>query len=65
MISHNFNAVELVGLREMMMNFSWRLLDEYERIWRINNRISDDKPSTLYPGYAAHMTRTEEVGRVA
>jgi anaerobic magnesium-protoporphyrin IX monomethyl ester cyclase len=54
-ICHNFNAIELVGLRDMMMSFNWRRIDEYEKIWRINNRIADDKPSSLYPGFAPHM----------
>lgn len=47
-ISHNFNAVELVGLRDMMLNFDYRHLDEYERIWRRNHRIPEAAPSTLY-----------------
>ena len=47
-ISHNFNAVELVGLREMMLNFDYRHLNEYEKIWRLNHDIKDDAPSTLY-----------------
>jgi anaerobic magnesium-protoporphyrin IX monomethyl ester cyclase len=54
-ISHNFNAVELVGLRDMMTQFNWRQIDEYERIWRINNRIPEGKPSTLYPNSGPHM----------
>lgn len=33
-ICHNFNAVELYGLRELMVNFDYRHLDEYEAIWR-------------------------------
>jgi hypothetical protein len=54
-ICHNFNAVELVGLRDLMMSFNSRRIDEYEQIWRINNRIPEGKPSTLYPGFAPHM----------
>ena len=33
-ICHNFNAVELYGLRELMVNFDYRHLDEYEAIWK-------------------------------
>jgi radical SAM superfamily enzyme YgiQ (UPF0313 family) len=58
-ISHNFNAVELIGLRDLMMNFNLRQIDEYERIWRLNQRIPDGQPSTLYPGSAPHMRRKE------
>ena len=47
-ISHNFNAVELVGLRDMMLNFDYRHLDEYEIIWRHNHGIKEGAPSTLY-----------------
>ena len=35
-ISKNFNAVELYGLREIMVNRDYRRLDEYEQTW---NRI--------------------------
>lgn len=47
-ISHNFNAVELVGLRDMMLNFDYRHLDEYERVWRRIHHVPDGRPSTLY-----------------
>ena len=47
-ISHNFNAVELAGLREMMLNFDRRRIDQYEKIWRANHGLRDDQPSTLY-----------------
>jgi hypothetical protein len=47
-ISHNFNAVELLGLREMMLNFDLRRIDEYEKIWRAQHRIPDGHPATLY-----------------
>lgn len=33
-ISENFNAVELLGLRELMLNRDLRRIDEHERIWR-------------------------------
>ena len=47
-ISHNFNAVELLGLRELMINFNQKRIDEYEQIWREKHRISEGHPSTLY-----------------
>lgn len=47
-ISHNFNAVELVGLREMMLNLDRRRIDAYEKIWRANHRVPDGRPSTLF-----------------
>ena len=47
-ISHNFTAVELAGLREMMLNFNTRKIDEYEKIWRANHRIPEGRPSTLW-----------------
>ncbi|MBI3011681.1 MAG: B12-binding domain-containing radical SAM protein [Candidatus Omnitrophica bacterium] len=33
-ISENFNAVELLGLRELMVNRDLKHIDEYERLWR-------------------------------
>ncbi|MBT3667351.1 MAG: B12-binding domain-containing radical SAM protein [Opitutae bacterium] len=47
-ISHNFNAIELVGLREMMVAQNYREIDSYEKIWRKNKNLSIDEPSTLY-----------------
>ncbi|MBT5050965.1 MAG: B12-binding domain-containing radical SAM protein [Rhodospirillaceae bacterium] len=47
-ISHNFNAVELVGLREMMVQRAHFRLDEYEKIWRQNHNIKEGEPSTLF-----------------
>ncbi len=47
-ISHNFNAVELAGLREMMINFDYRRINEYERAWRKHHDIPDGAPSTLF-----------------
>ena len=32
-ISHNFNAVELLGLREMMVSFDYKRIREYEKYW--------------------------------
>lgn len=33
-ISENFDALELYGLRELMINFDYRRIAEYERKWR-------------------------------
>jgi anaerobic magnesium-protoporphyrin IX monomethyl ester cyclase len=33
-ISQNFNAVELLGLREMMTNFDYKRIREYEDYWK-------------------------------
>lgn len=53
-ISHNFNAVELIGLREMMLNKDVKRIDEYERIWRKNHNIPEGAPSTLYDPRASN-----------
>jgi radical SAM superfamily enzyme YgiQ (UPF0313 family) len=42
-ISKNFNAIELIGLREMMVNFDYRKIDEYEQIWRTNRQLAEAK----------------------
>ena len=47
-ISHNFNAVELAGLREMMVRRDIKRIDEYEQIWRMNHGVPDGAPSTLW-----------------
>ncbi|CAI2717007.1 B12-binding domain-containing radical SAM protein [Nitrospina watsonii] len=47
-ISHNFNAIEIVGLREIMLTKNYRLMDAYEQTWRKNHNIPDGEPSTLY-----------------
>ena len=47
-ISHNFNAVELIGLREMMLNGDRRWIDAYEQTWRRNHAIAVGQPSTVY-----------------
>ena len=33
-ISENFDAVELLGLRELMVNHDFKRIDEYEKLWR-------------------------------
>jgi len=47
-ISHNFNAIELIGLREMMLGFDYRRIDAYEQVWRQNHGIPADQPSTIF-----------------
>lgn len=44
-ISENFNAVELYGLREIMMRGNFDQLDAYERVWRERN--GDPKDGVL------------------
>ena len=46
-ISKNFNAVELSGLREMMLNHQYDKIDAYEKEWRKKHKISGGNPSTL------------------
>ena len=40
-ISENFNAVELYGLRELMVNFEYDRIAEYEREWRSRHPVAD------------------------
>jgi anaerobic magnesium-protoporphyrin IX monomethyl ester cyclase len=40
-ISELFNAVELYGLRELMIGFDWRKLDAFERDWRARHPAAD------------------------
>ncbi|MCC7016146.1 MAG: cobalamin-dependent protein [Rhodospirillales bacterium] len=49
-ISHNFTAVELIGLRDLMLNFDTRKIDAYEKIWRAKHAIPEGRPSTVYAG---------------
>lgn len=46
-ISENFSAVELLGLREAMMNFDHKSIDQHEANWRENHQIPEGMPSTL------------------
>jgi anaerobic magnesium-protoporphyrin IX monomethyl ester cyclase len=46
-ISENFNAVELIALRDLMTSFDYKRIDEYEKIWRRNHDIGEGVPSTL------------------
>lgn len=50
-ISKNFNAVELAGLREMMLHRQYDKIDAYEKEWRIKNNIKPGEPSTLCKNY--------------
>ncbi len=47
-ISHNFNAVELLGLRELMVNFDYQRIREYESLWRKHHGVPEGTPATLY-----------------
>lgn len=42
-ISHNFNAVELLGLRELMIAGDYRRIAEYEREWNLRHPVRDAK----------------------
>lgn len=47
-ISHNFNPVELLGLRELMINLDYARILEYEQLWRKHHSIPASAPATLY-----------------
>jgi len=47
-ISHNFNPVELIGLRDLMLKRDYAKLEAYEKIWRNNHGIKEGEPSTLF-----------------
>ena len=47
-ISHNFNAVELLGLREMMVNGNLKGIQDFEKIWRKNHGLKKNQPSTIF-----------------
>ena len=46
-ISENFDAVELYGLRELMVNFDYRRLGEYEKKWKVRQTERDAGPGNL------------------
>ena len=41
------NAVEFLGLREMMLHRQYDKIDQYEKEWRRKHNIKDGEPSTL------------------
>lgn len=47
-ISHNFNAVELLGLRDLMMDFDYKRIAEYEVYWRKAHSIPEGVASTVF-----------------
>jgi hypothetical protein len=47
-ISHNFSAVELLGLRELMINFDYRRIRDYEKCWRAARSLPDSAPSSVF-----------------
>jgi len=59
-ISHNFNAVELAGLRELMLDRNYRAIDQYEARWRAIHGLKDDVPSTFYPNRGPHLRQLTE-----
>jgi anaerobic magnesium-protoporphyrin IX monomethyl ester cyclase len=64
-ISHNFNAVELLGLRELMLKDDYKKIAEYEQVWRRNHNIPEGKPSTvLADRMTARSLRTPSKPRV-
>ena len=44
-ISHNFNAVELYGLRELMVNFDYKRIAEFEAEWLRTHSASEAIPA--------------------
>jgi radical SAM superfamily enzyme YgiQ (UPF0313 family) len=66
-ISKNFNAVELLGLRELMLKGDYKKIDEYEKTWRRNHNIPDGAPSTLIdePMTARSLRTAKPVGTAA
>ncbi|MCL0053644.1 B12-binding domain-containing radical SAM protein [Dehalococcoidia bacterium] len=67
-ISENFNAVELLGLRELMVNRDLKRIDEYEKVWRqrhgepvipdfVHNRANSKGPK--------HVATVQSSGRVS
>lgn len=59
-ISRNFNAIELVGLREMMLKRDYRKIEAYERTWRTAHAIPEGAPSTLVPKPAKAIVNAAE-----
>jgi anaerobic magnesium-protoporphyrin IX monomethyl ester cyclase len=64
-ISHNFNAVELLGLRELMITFDYKRIREYEEYWRKAHAIPDGQPSTTYRDRAEEWKQANPVVAVA
>ena len=66
-IAENFNAVELLGLRELMLNRDMKRIDEYEKTWRaqhgepvIPDFVHGSRPESGNK-YAFHLTPTVQV----
>lgn len=60
-ISHNFNAVELLGLRELMINLDYSRIREYEALWRKHHGVPESSPSTLYDSRFERVQRAPVV----
>ena len=67
-ISENFNAVELLGLRELMVNRDLKRINEYEEMWRRSHGepvIPDFVHVDKVPGggkNALHLTPSRKTG---
>jgi hypothetical protein len=57
-ISHNFNAVELLGLRELMVKLDYKRIRGYEKYWRKAHDIPDSAPSTVFDKKRAALEPT-------
>jgi len=64
-ISQNFNAVELLGLRELMINFDYKRIREYEKYWRKAHGIEDGKPSTIYQDRSTAWQDSNQPAKIA
>ena len=46
-ISENFNSVELLGLRELMVNMDYKRVRAYESYWRKAHDLPENQPSAI------------------
>jgi hypothetical protein len=68
-ISENFNAVELLGLRELMVNRDLKRIDAYEKVWRRRHGApvipdfvhSDQRPTKIKGSIRQHPAPTGEL----
>jgi radical SAM superfamily enzyme YgiQ (UPF0313 family) len=66
-ISENFNAVELIGLRELMVRRDLKRINEYEKVWKAQHGepvlpdfVHDARPSDG-DKYSFHVAPTKQV----
>ena len=57
-ISENFNALELYGLRELMIRFDYQRIAEYEREWKARNPDADAMKKAAEREMKRHVTIT-------